>query len=281
MTEQEQKEMMEAMKRDKDRSYGRKFWSPPSKKEGDFPIRFLPPLKKKNEVKFYFTHVTHWIDGSSYECLNQTLVDKNGKEHSSENCPVCQFTRKLYNTAERDTPEWKMANDLNTKTRYVYRVIVRGSDNETTPVFYESGPKIFENLFHILTETEYGNIVDPKKGRDFVITKEGTGRRSNYDKSMPSANTSALFGKVEDIKETIEKAMEMDYSSLIEFVSAETLDNTLKESLGLKTEKKDEKKAPIEEDLEEEVNVYKEEPQEEEVEVEEEDEIDNILDEFA
>jgi len=237
MNEQEQKEMLEEMKKDKDRTYGRKFWAPPSKSEGDFPIRFLPPLKKNSERKFYFTHLIHWIDGTAYECLDQTLVDKNGKEHTAEACRVCQFTKKLFNTSERDTSEWKLASSLGKKVRYIYRIVVRGSEEEATPKFYESGPKIFDNLFHILTETDYGNIVDPKSGRDFIINKTGTGRRSNYDKSMPAANTSPIFGDADQVREVFTKAMEMNYGSLIDFTSPETLDSILRESLGLSTPK--------------------------------------------
>ena len=281
MTEKERKEMLDAMRSDKERSGSRKFWSPPSKSEGNFPVRFLPPLKKKDEVKFYFTHQTHWIDGISYECVDQTLVDKTGKEHSAEFCPVCQFTKKLYAVAERDSQEWKMAGQYNSKTRRVYRVVVRGNEDETIPVFYESGPKIFEKLFNILTETDFGNIIDLKEGRDFVINKVGTGRRSNYDDSMPAANSAPIFDDVEKIRAVMENAMKMEYNSLIEFRTAKDLKNLLNESLGLerKSEKSDENKeetADITNDAEIDESIESDESDESD-----DDEIDNIIAEFT
>jgi len=55
-------EMLDEM--DKDVHGSRKYWQPPSDKEGTFTIRILPPLKNKGEKKFYFVHKVHWIDGN-------------------------------------------------------------------------------------------------------------------------------------------------------------------------------------------------------------------------
>jgi len=232
MTKAEQQAMLEAMKKEKEGNKG-KFWSPPSTAEGTFPIRILPPLKKKEEVKFYFLHKVHWIDGSPYECLKQTLSDKNGKLHEAADCPVCSFVRKLYNTAERGSDEWKLAGELNAKQRRVSRVVVRGKDDETKPEFYEYGPTIYNILFHIMTETKFGIIVDAKEGRDFNIAKVGTGRRSKYDTSTPDPDKTQIFEDVESLKKVFESAMELDYNSLIEFPSYEEIERALNEKLGV------------------------------------------------
>ena len=155
-------EMLEEMQKDKEASgKSSKFWQPPSDKEGTFPIRILPPIKSAGEKKFYFQHLVHWIDRQSYECLNQTFVDKNGKEHIAEDCPACQMSKRLYRNAERETDEWKLAGELSAKPRYVYRIIIRGKDDESLPEFYETGKTIFDMLYHIMTETEFGVIIDP------------------------------------------------------------------------------------------------------------------------
>jgi hypothetical protein len=245
MSDYNWEEMKNEMAKDK-KGGSSKFWSPPSKEEGNFPVRILPPLLKKNEKKFYFSHNTHWINGQSYECLNQTLTDAHGNLHEAEPCPACSLSKKLYNTSERDSDEWKLASSLRSKPRYVYRVVVRGSEDETAPVFYESGKQIFEQLFHIITETDYGVIVDPKKGRDFVITKRGTGRNSRYDTSMPAANTSPIFKDAESFKKVLENAMEMDYSRLIEFIEANAMSRELKAHLGLADDEVSEPEIPVE-----------------------------------
>jgi hypothetical protein len=233
--ETEWDDLLDELKNDHNNQGGRKkYWSPPSDKEGTFPIRILPNLKKKGEKLFYFQHKIHWIDGAPYECLDQELVDSNGQRHEPEECPVCYKSRKLYKIAERDSDEWKLAGELRQQPRYVYRVIVRDPDNpdeEVIPKFYETGKKIYEIIFHILTDSDYGIIIDPKNGRDLNIKKVGKGRRSNYDQSLPAANTSPLFKEPDRIKASIEKAMEMDYNKLIDFVSAESLEKKLNEYL--------------------------------------------------
>jgi hypothetical protein len=169
-------DMLDEMEHDKEATTSsRKYWQPPSDKEGTFPIRILPPLKVKGEKKFYFEHKIHWLDRVPYECLTQILVDKNGVEHKSEECPVCNYTRKLYKTSERNTDGWKLANELRAKVRYDYRIIIRNTpeipSDETKPVFFETGSTIWDMLYHIMKETDYGIIIDPVKGRDFTLVK--------------------------------------------------------------------------------------------------------------
>jgi hypothetical protein len=232
----EYQEMLDAIKADKEKADSggsRKYWTPPSDKEGTFPVRFLPPLKKLGEKKFYFDHKNHWIDGQSFECLNQTLVDKDGNLHEAIHCPACAMSKKFYKIADnnKNSDEFKLAGDLSGKQRYIYKVIVRGTDDETTPKFYETGITIFKNLYHILTETDYGIIVDPKNGRDYNIVKVGKGRRTKYDQSLPAANVSPIFTEADQVKDCIGKALKMSYNSLIEFVSSETMEKALRELL--------------------------------------------------
>jgi len=231
MTEQEKKELIEAMKHDKE---GQKsnFWNIPKKEEGTFPIRFLPPLKKLGEKTFYFKHKVHWIAGRPYECLNQSMNDKNGVFHEAENCPICNFTDKLYKTAQKGDDDFKLAGLIRGKERNVSRIVVRKSEDETVARFYEYGPKLFEMLYHIITETDFGMIVDPKDGRDFNLTKSGTGRNTNYDTSTPSANSNPIFTDVEMLKKLFTNATEMKYTDNIEFTSYDNLKKVLESFLG-------------------------------------------------
>lgn len=280
MNEQEVREMMEAMDQKKAEMEGgsRKFWSPPSKKEGTFTIRILPPLKKNGEKLFFFTHRSHWLNGTSYDCLNQTLVDKNGVEHPAEVCPVCQFTKKLFNTSERNSDEWNLASSISAKPRYIFRIVVRGHENETTPVFFETGKTIFEIIYHVIRETDYGVIVDPKNGRDFNIVKVGVGRRSRYEQSLPAATVSPIFKDMEKVKECFEKAMLLDYNSLIEFVSADYLEGQLKEHLGVTPSSEKPKVASIRKETHvEEIDDNEESAEDSD----EEDSIDSIINEFV
>jgi hypothetical protein len=230
-------DMLDEMQRDKEASAGtRKYWQPPSDKEGTFPIRILPPLRSKGEKKFYFKHQIHWVDRIPYECLGQDLVDKNGVAHKAEDCPICSFVKKLYRTSEKNTDGWKLAGELRAKDRYDYRVVVRSTpeqqSDETKPVFFETGSTIFEMLFHIMKETDFGIIVDPKNGRDFNLVKKGLKRQSRYDQSLPSPNVSPIFPDAAKLKAMLDNAIKLDYSSLIEFTSAVEMDKGLHAYIG-------------------------------------------------
>jgi len=237
MTEQEKQAMIDAMNNDKNGKGQRRFWTLDSNFEGTKPIRILPPLKNLGEVKFYFSHKVHWIGGVPYEDLEQTIFDHEGKViHESETDPVQKFVKKLYRTSERNSDEWKLASDLNSKQRYISRIVVRNpadTNIETTPVFYEYGPTIYDMLFQIITATDFGNIVDPKNGRDYNLAKKGKGRQSKYEMSSPSANITSIFTNPEKLKLVFENAMTMKYTDLIEFKSYEEIDEALKDHLGL------------------------------------------------
>jgi hypothetical protein len=235
MTEQERLDMLSAMKQDKEGGKA-KFWSPGGNFEGTKVIRILPPLKKLNERVFYFSHKVHFIGGMPFEDLEQTIYDENGKLiHEPEPDPVNAFVKNLYRGAEKGSDEWKLASTLKFRQRYISRIIVRDRENpnsEIQPVFYEYGPTIYNILYHIMTETDFGNIVDPKNGRDFSLTKTGIGRQSKYETSTPSANQTSIFNDATKLKEMFDNAMLMTYSSLIEFHSREEKERALREFLG-------------------------------------------------
>jgi hypothetical protein len=230
-------DMLDEMQRDKEASTSsKKYWQPPSDKEGTFPIRILPPLKAKGEKKFYFKHSIHWVDRVPFECISQILVDKNGVEHKEEDCPICSYVKKLYRTSEKGTDGWKLAGELRAKERYDYRIIIRNTpeqqSDETKPVFFETGSTIFEMLYHIMKETDFGIIVDPKNGRDFNLVKKGVKRQARYDQSLPSPNVSPIFSDATKLKALLDNALKLDYSQLIEFSNADEMDKALRAYIG-------------------------------------------------
>lgn len=238
MTEEEKKAMLSEMERDQ-QGGSKKFWTLPSKFEGTKVIRILPPLKKKGEKKFYFQHAVNWIGGVPYEALDQTVYDSNGNLlHEAQQDPVVKFCKQIFRNGTRGSDDWKLAQELNSKTRYISRIIVRNPEDrqsELQPVFFEYGPTIFNILYHIMTETDFGIIVDPKEGRDFHLTKAGTGRQSKYETSTPAANVSSIFSDADALKQMFQNAMKMDYTDNIEFVSYDQKKNALYEYLGYET----------------------------------------------
>jgi len=216
------KEMLKEMEQDQKQT---KFWNP---EEGENTIRFLPPLKPLNEVLPYFHHKTHWIDGIPYECLDQSFEDKNGF-HKAESCPACKMAKKLFKISEEKSEERDMAYSLSAKDRYVFRIIDRSKpeDDQVNPEFYEVGPSIFKKFYSVVKSGKYGNIVHPIEGRDFIIDRQGSGRRTNYDNSLPDVDKKPIFKDKEKIKEALTKAVEMKYSDLIEFPTYEQINEAV------------------------------------------------------
>lgn len=278
MTEQEKKDLLDEMRKDKKGPVSQ-FWNIPSNEEGKRTIRILPPLAKFSEKVFYKKYKIHWVDGTSYICLNQTLTDKNGKVHEAEPCPICEMSKKIYKNSEKDSPERKLSNSLFAQERYISRIIVRGDEKETAPKFWQYGVTIYEMLYNLLTDSDYGMIIDPKEGRDYILSKRGTGRNSKYDTSSCSANISPIFKETEKLKDCLEKAKEMDYNSLFEFTSPKIMEKAAKASVF--GEKEDEVEIVDNEEkvIEPVKKAHKTEVKVEEKEVDE-DQIDNLLADF-
>lgn len=215
MNQTETQAMLAAMEKDNGKKGG-SFWSP---EKGENNIRFLPPVKTKGEVLPYFHHKVHWIDGTPLECVAQEFVDKSGNLHKAEACPACKMSKKFYKLGERDSEERDIAYDLSGKDRYVFRIVDRSKDEAsiTTPEFYEVGPTIYKKFFAIMKSGKYGNIVSSVKGRDFIIDKQGEGRRTNYDNSMPDPNITPIFESKEDLVSVLKSITDKPYSDLIEF----------------------------------------------------------------
>lgn len=221
--------MLAAMESDQKKGSGN-FWSP---EPDENVIRFGPPVKSAGEILPYFHHKVHWIDGTPYECIAQTFTDKNGNVHEAEPCPACKMSKKFYKIGERDSEEREIAYDLSGKDRYIFRIADRAKDENTItePEFYEVGPTIFKKFFGIMKGGRYGNIVHPLEGRDFIIDKQGTGRRTNYDNSAPDPNITPIFTGKEDLKKFLTALKGMEYSSLIEFPTAEAIKEAVNDYL--------------------------------------------------
>jgi len=229
-TQDDYKAMQEEMK--KEGSKSSIFWTP---KEGKNAIRILPPLKNKGEKVFYFHHRVHFISGVAYESLNQDIIDSTGEFHKARKSAVDIMAQKFWDAGERGSEEWEVAKQLSASDRYIYRIIVRGKDDETLPEMYETGPLIFKMLKNIILDGEYGPIITPfEDGRDFIINREGTGPQTSYKSSMPAANPSSAFKSKEMLAVCLKNASEIDFNSIINLPTEEALKLALEEWMDAK-----------------------------------------------
>lgn len=239
--------LLEAMDKEENKGKGNfsPFWNP--KNEGITNIRFLPAtiggkcIVEGEKIPWEERRV-HYLNGHSILCPNQLLKDKTGKIHEPSPCPICAKAKAIYAThPERGSDEWNLAGTLRAKTRYLTRIIVRGKKEkdengvetlaEYKPEFYEFGKKIFDMICSTVkilkADGAYPDVFDLIKGRDFILSKKGTGRNTDYSgstfstKEKPALDDSQLKLLVAEIKKK-------DYSQLNEFKSLDELKEELK-----------------------------------------------------
>lgn len=195
------------------------FWRPTKPKT---TVRILPPIKANGEKLPFFEHRVHWVNSQPYECLNQSVVDKDGNLHTACECPICKMTRALYNTKTDDAVA--LAKRITGRTRYVVRILVRDDpEYATTPVFYELPFSIYEKIKNAILSKEWGSLFGPLDGRDFDIVKSGEGMYTNYDSSSFKPMTSKIAEDNQKIVEVLTKAKDMSYNSLVNFKTPDDL----------------------------------------------------------
>jgi hypothetical protein len=240
----------------KGKTFENKYWSPASDFEGNVKLRFLPLLKTFGEKIFYAKLRIHWLNKRPYMCLAQTLADKNGNVHEVENCPLCAKSKQLYNLGgdNRDSEERLLAASIGVKDSYVARIVVRGRKNESgddveaVPVFYRFGKTIFESLLNFIKSNEFGNFLDVKEGRDFILSKSGTGRNVKYSGSYLSPTVTPVFSDKDKLQTLLNELQKMNYNQLVEFVSEAEMKKALAEFLNPGEEDRQDESAPVKKD---------------------------------
>jgi hypothetical protein len=81
--------------------------------------------------------------------------------------PVVEFAEKLKQTGDKE--DWVMGRKLEPKMRIYVPVIIRGQENEGVK-FWGFGKQIYEELLAFFVDPDYGDLSDPKSGRDIVVT---------------------------------------------------------------------------------------------------------------
>jgi hypothetical protein len=225
-----------------------KFYTLPDK-EGTYKIRVIPNLQNFGEKVFYKKFTQHWINRHPYVCLNQNIVDKNGKLHEAEDCPICKAAKKYYNLAGEDKKceEFQIASNLVAKPAYISRILARGrkddagNDVEHIPVFYQYGKTIFEMLFNFLKSGEFGNFLSVKNGRDFNVVKTGSKRNVKYSGSYIGGIESPILREKDKLELLLTELEKMDYNQLFELSSAEAMSKAVHDYLNPSEEEDTEK----------------------------------------
>ena len=80
--------------------------------------------------------------------------------------PIVEFAEKLKRTG--DTDDWKAGKKMEPKLRTFAPVIVRGKESEGVK-FWGFGKTVYQDILGYIADPDYGDITDPKNGRDIVL----------------------------------------------------------------------------------------------------------------
>jgi len=89
--------------------------------------------------------------------------------------PIEEFSQRLKTTGSKD--DFTLGRKLEAKMRTFAPVIVRGEESEGVK-FWGFGKTVYQELLSIIADPDYGDISDPKSGRDVTLefkTAEETG----------------------------------------------------------------------------------------------------------
>jgi hypothetical protein len=88
--------------------------------------------------------------------------------------PIAEFADKLRKTGDSD--DWRYARKMEPKLRTFAPVIVRGEESEGVR-WWGFGKTVYQDLLATIADPDYGDITDPKSGRDLTVenipAKEG------------------------------------------------------------------------------------------------------------
>jgi len=80
--------------------------------------------------------------------------------------PVVEFCEKLKSSGNSD--EWKLGRKMEPKMRTYVPILVRGEESEGVK-FWGFGKTVYQELLGFIADPDYGDITDPKSGRDIVV----------------------------------------------------------------------------------------------------------------
>lgn len=158
-------------------------------------VRILP-TEDGDPFKEYHFHYN--VGSQSFLCP---------KRNYNEDCAVCDFANKLWNTGEEADKE--AARQLFAKPRYFSPIVVRASEDEGVKVWGYS-KTVYETLLNLVLNPDYGDITDVDAGTDLDLKSEKaagvryasiaiTPKRKNSALAKTKAGAGSLLESVPDI----------------------------------------------------------------------------------
>lgn len=127
-------------------------WKP---KPGKTQVRIVP-YKFSPENPFIELYFHYNLNNKTY--LSPISFDRPD--------PIVEFAEKLKRTGDQD--DWKAAKAMEPKLRTFVPIIVRKQEEKGVQ-FWGFGKTVYQEILGYIADPDYGDITDPKIGRDITI----------------------------------------------------------------------------------------------------------------
>ncbi len=135
-------------------------------------FRILPAAPGDDEENWFLYVGNHYgVDPER----KSPVICRAVTNYAEEECPVCDVVAEMRQSGQNDE-----AGKISVRRRYLIRALVRGQEDR--------GPQVMDLPITVFTqmgeaiqdEDTFGDILSLKNGRDFIITKSGSGKDTTY-----------------------------------------------------------------------------------------------------
>lgn len=196
---------------------------------GENLIRILPPWK--GVLPFLEIHKHTAQKKGQDKAKSYTCPLSRGEDF----CYTCEVV--IPELEEGDAEDRAIADQLTAKRRVVANILHRATDGKPHPEnkaliwefsFFSKG-NIYNILLGLFSDSDYGDITDPKEGFDLVYTREGTGFKDTKYSIRPKRNPTeipkAILSQLHDLDEMFKAASSQDQKEILEEFYGLTFDD--------------------------------------------------------
>lgn len=152
-------------------------------KQGKSVWRILPGWNKDEPQVFFHAFGQHFI--KDLEGKLKVVIGCPDKTFD-EPCEICDMIREAAKNAPTDKMREKILESKSTQRFLLNAINVDEDPNKV--VILEVGTSLFNDILANIEEDE--NLIDAEKGRDLVITREGSGLNTKYSLATRSKEKS-------------------------------------------------------------------------------------------
>ena len=172
---------------------------------GKHQVRIVPYKFEKDNpfIELYF----------HYNINNKTYLSPQSFGRPD---PIVEFADRLKRMGDKE--DWKAAKQMEPKLRTFVPILVRGQEGEGVK-FWGFGKTVYQEILGYIADPDYGDITDPKSGRDITIeyqSAEEAGTSYPVTTIRVKPNQTPLAKEADDVTKFLEGQTEITdlYSEL-------------------------------------------------------------------